>query len=535
MVTKGDILTEASHGMAGSRYLVFTAFVSGSIVMVLELIGSRVIGPSFGVSLFIWTSLITVTLISLALGYWIGGKLADARTSGAALFTIILAAGVTTLLIPVIKGYVLAHSLSLGLRSGSLVSSVVLFAPSLFLLGMVTPYTVKLYMKDGVHKVGKTVGWLYAVSTFGSFLGTVSTGFVLIPSIGVNNIIYLSSVVLLCTGAGYWAFFHRKVYVAGLAALPAFMFFLPPHLPSLTRADGTHVKLMDEIDSEYGQIKVVDYFYGEQRLREFLLENIIQGGIDVNTGLPISKYTYYIERLASAYKPDAKTALVIGLGNGAIPRRLLKYYGIKTDVVDINPDVVKTAEKYFYYKGADHDTYIKDGRMFLRSSKNVYDLIVLDAFAGDIPPSHLISMEAFRLMKRRLSKDGVLLINFIGSNRKGGTAVPASLYRTLLDVFPRVDIYSSPEYEGSVATVVNMIFTASNTATALPVEPAFLPPVWAPIEKDVEGVLSRKVSLDKGPFLFTDDYNPVDFEDMRTREALHYGTVMSGDMAIMTY
>ena len=207
-------------GDGSNKYLVFTAFACGSIVMVVELIGSRVIGPPFGVSLFVWTSLITVTLVSLALGYWLGGRLADRYGSFGALFTVIFLAGLSLLAVPVIKGTVIGLSLSLGLRAGSLVSSTVLFGPPLFLLGMVAPYTVKLYMGDGRDGIGRTVGWLYAVSTAGSFVGTVSTGFILIPNVGVNNIIYLSSASLILIGALYWLLFRRKAYAMAVVAMP---------------------------------------------------------------------------------------------------------------------------------------------------------------------------------------------------------------------------------------------------------------------------------------------------------------------------
>jgi len=524
-----------ASGPGISRYLVFTTFVAGAIIMVLELIGSRVIGPPFGVSLFVWTSLISVALVGLALGYWIGGKLADSIATPAALFNIILIAGAFTFTIPLTKGFIMEHALSLGLRGGSLVSSAALFGPPLFFLGMVAPYTVKLYMKDELERVGKTVGGLYAISTCGSFLGTIFTGFLLIPNLGVNNIIYLSSATLLTITALYWIIFRGKLYAMAAVTVPVALLFIPENLPSVTRPDGTEVRLLINKDSAYGQIKVVDYSYGDERLREFLLENMVQGGIEVNSGLSISKYTYYIEHLANAYKSDASRALVIGLGSGIIPGRFLAHYGITTDVVEINRDVVETAERYFSYDTGAHDTFIQDGRTFLKRDGSPYDIIVLDAFSGDTPPGHLISLEAFAMMSKRLSDDGVLLINFVGTNREEDSGVPASLYRTLGEVFPRVDIYAGPEYARKSFSVVNMIFAASMRATAPPTAPSIEAPVWPPFRDDIDGLLGRKVSFNNGPFLFTDDYNPVDFEDRRAREAFRYGTVSSADREIMIY
>lgn len=522
---------ERSRGALGA-YLVFTAFVSGAVVMVIELLGSRIIGPPFGVSLFVWTSLITVALVSLALGYWFGGRLADRKTSHGSLFAIILLAGAFVLSIPLIKGVVIGKAVYLGLRAGSLASSAVLFGPPLFLLGMVSPYTVKLYMREDMG-VGRTVGWLYAVSTFGSVTGTVLTGFLLIPNLGVNNIIYLSAFILFGISAGYWAVFMKKPIAAAVMALPALFFLMPGELPSVTRPDGTNVSVVMSKDSPYGQIKVVDYSYGETRHREFLLENIIQGAIDVNTGLPLSKYTYYAEQLAMTYRPAPERALVIGLGSGILPRRFGQY-GIRTDVVEIDSAVIETAEEYFSFDPEKHSIFIQDGRYFLKSPGEDYDIIFLDAFSGDTPPSHLVSLESFELVKKRLSSDGVLLINFIGESRTGTHAVPSMLQSTLKGIFSHVDVYASSGYFSDTPQVVNLLFVAYDGERDL--ANGFVPAnVHPPLIEDLKGLYSRRIPLGESRLLFTDDYNPIDFHDLRTRERFRESIISSTDSAVFIH
>jgi len=502
------------------------------MVMVIELLGSRIIGPPFGVSLFIWTSLITVALVSLALGYWFGGALADRKTSHGALFWVIFLAGVFVLSIPLTRGFIIGSALSLGLRAGSLASSVALFGPPLFLLGIVSPYIVRLYMSSEMG-VGRTVGRLYAVSTFGSFIGTVLTGFVLIPGLGVNNIIYLTAFILFALSAGYWAFFRQRLFAAAVLALPVILASSPADLPSTVRTDGVKVTVIEKSDSPYGQIKVVDYSYGDTNYREFLLENMIQGTVDTSTGLPVSRYTYYAEQLGLAYSPASRRALVIGLGSGILPQRF-SAYGIETDVVEIDPGVVETASKHFSYDRSRHRTFIQDGRYFLNSAGEAYDIIFVDAFSGDTPPSHLVSLEAFELMKRRLTPDGVLVMNFIGESRTGDALVPSMVKETLGRVFPNVEVYTSPAYFSDVPRAVNMIFVAWEGARTP--DEGFMPRDFNPdYLEDLKGIYSRKVSLGSPGFAFTDDYNPIDFYDLGTRERLREYIISNTDREIFIY
>ena len=165
-------------------YLKITALISGALVMVIEVLGSRVIGPFFGVSLHVWTSLIAVTLIALSLGYALGGIYADRKNNADTLFLIILLSGVSVLVIPLVKGTILTITMPLGLRGGAFTSALILFGPSLFLLGCVSPYLIKITAKE-LHSIGRTVGGFYALSTFGSVLGTFVTGFFLIVFLSV--------------------------------------------------------------------------------------------------------------------------------------------------------------------------------------------------------------------------------------------------------------------------------------------------------------------------------------------------------------
>jgi len=176
----------------------FVVFLCGAIVMSFEILGSRVLAPNFGSSVFVWGSLISVFLAGLSAGYYLGGRLADINPSSRKLSLIIIAPGILFLTFPLysspISDWIFMKDL--GVRMSPLIASSVLFLiPSVF-LGIVSPYTAKL-MICSLHTSGKTIGTLYALSTFGSIIGTLITSFYLITLAGVNALIMGQGVLLV--------------------------------------------------------------------------------------------------------------------------------------------------------------------------------------------------------------------------------------------------------------------------------------------------------------------------------------------------
>ena len=155
-------------------------FLCGASVMAVGILGTRIIVPHFGAGVFVWTSLITVAMVALTLGYWLGGKLADRRPSSLLLSGILLTAAATITLIPVLRAPVLDSAWDFGLRTGSIFTVTALFFPSLFLLGMISPFTVRLEA-DGFAHAGSSAGRLHAICQLGSVMGAVLTGFLLLP------------------------------------------------------------------------------------------------------------------------------------------------------------------------------------------------------------------------------------------------------------------------------------------------------------------------------------------------------------------
>lgn len=499
-------------------FLILTAFTCGTLIMVIEVIGSKVIGPFFGISLFVWTSLIAVTMISLALGYAIGGYLSDRMPSPDVLYILILLAGVFVLLIPLCKSPVLKLSMSLGLRAGSFFSCMVLFGPSLILLGCVSPYLIKIFLKE-MSTVGRTVGSFYAISTVGSVTGTILTGFLLVAFMSVEEIFLATGTILILLTCSYFLFFKKKWTVATLLFLPLLLFLITPE-PSLSKTmkNGTRVQIVAKKDSFYGNVKVVDYSYGFNHHREMIIDGSIQGGLDMVRKQPFYAYPYFLSSIPKHIYPEGKDCLVVGLGPGVIPN-LFESMGVRTDVVDIDPIVVDMAQKHFGFNNSG-EVYIEDARYYLTRNQKKYDYLILDVFGGDTAPSHIVSLEAFRLMKEDLDPRGVLGMNLV-ANASNDMFVLLSVKKTLQEVFQNVELIFNFDPSKGTGNGNISIFAYDGAPIRISTD-IFTPEMFHPSARDVLRKFdSFKVELEANSddaIILTDSFNPIDYYSLNTKE-----------------
>ena len=523
-----------SHAAQPTRaflgFLLLTAVLCGGLVMVIEVLGSRVIGPFFGVSLFVWTSLISVALIALALGYAVGGWLADRRDRPGWLYAIIALAGIATLLVPIARGAVLELTVPLGLRAGSFTATLLLFGPALWLLGMVSPYLVKLARRE-TASLGFTVGGFYALSTLGSVAGTVLTGFVLIGMLGVDRIFQLAGTLLLLLSAGYFVFFARRPAAAALLLLAVPGWFGSEVLVDRVMANGTRVTEIETRDSHYGRLQVTEYSGGQTRTRELSIDGLIQGGMDLANGLPVYEYPYFLQFVPTALQPDGERALVIGLGVGMVPGWYVQR-GMTVDVVDIDPDVVELARRYFGFT-TNGRVAVEDARTFLAAPGPSYDYILLDVFSGDVTPGHLLSREAVALVAGRLAEGGVLAMNLIGSLGTDNF-MTASVVATLRTAFDTVELMPTFDPSRNATGEGNLIVVAYQGPHRA-VTPRVLSPVHRLAADQVRANLGRRYRFAPGTpsIVLTDDYNPIDVYDAPLRERVRRSIIATTEPELL--
>jgi len=164
---------------------------SGFFVMAVELLGGRLLAPSFGSGIYVWGAIITIFMLALSLGYLAGGRLSVANPSVRRLGSILLLAAVTVL--PILWfGDAMLDWVSESIadpRGASLLAATCLFFVPTFFSGMISPYAVRLLVNDRANS-GKHAGQLYFVSTFGSAAGTLLTSFYLVLILEVNHILF---------------------------------------------------------------------------------------------------------------------------------------------------------------------------------------------------------------------------------------------------------------------------------------------------------------------------------------------------------
>jgi len=181
--------------------IAFMAFVSGFCIMTVEMLGARILSPYFGGSLSVWGSIITIFMLALALGYLLGGRLSTRTPSGLIYALFFIGAALFSLPIILFADSVM-RPIMVNIedpRYGSLLASIFLFFIPTSILGMISPYSVRL-MVDREEHSGHMAGLLYFISTLGSALGTLGTSFYFVLWYEVNQILWGAVVSLVVAG-----------------------------------------------------------------------------------------------------------------------------------------------------------------------------------------------------------------------------------------------------------------------------------------------------------------------------------------------
>jgi len=478
-VEDGAVVSTSGRRLQG-WLLILLVFVAGACSLAVELSASRLLAPYFGTSLFVWANLIGLILLYLTVGYYLGGRLADRYPRPAVLYLLTIIASLLIGLIPFISRPILFWSLSafatysVSVFYGSLVSVILLFALPVILLGCVSPFAIRLSVKQ-VVKSGRTAGQLYAISTAGSILGTFLPVLWLIPTIGTYRTFIVTAVSLLLVSiagliasiphtGGVARFRGNKNLLFVLLLIPLGLSLLgsqgPIKPPGGTDGGGV---LVTERESPYNYIQVVRVGNETQLV---LNEGLgIHSVYNPNSVLTQGPWDYFLIapffNKAPFTQSQVRRVGVIGLGAGTIPREFSAIYGpIPIDGVEIDGTIVKLAQQYFHMNEPNLHVIVEDGRYYLRTAKVLYDEIGIDAYQQPYVPFQLTTSEFFQEVRSHLTPTGVAVIN-AGRTCCDFRLVEA-LAQTMRSVFPNVYIIDTQRFENSLVIGTNAPTSLSN-------------------------------------------------------------------------
>ncbi|HET8884425.1 MAG TPA: fused MFS/spermidine synthase [Candidatus Saccharimonadales bacterium] len=408
--------------------LAIIAFVSGFSLMVFELAAARVLAPSIGSSTYVWTSVIGVIIAALSLGYWVGGKLADKRAQPADIAWLCLAAATTITMVLLTYLSLLDWTVNSfeDARVQGVVASLVLFAPTSFLIGTLSPYLVKLKITS-LQTSGQSFASLSALESIGGITGTFIAGFILFGYIGSRETF---AVVVLALLAVSWLIVPRvhwsgRLWASGLIAIICF--------------GSLHTMHPGQIDTPSAHYSIINGVMDGQAARGIATgPNGTQSGIYLHQ--PDKLLFWYTQQMAAVVKaaPSHERILVLGGGAFTLPQYLAHTYPDSTvDVVEIDPELADIARQHFHYSDPQNVNLIfEDARTYVNETDKTYDVVLVDVYSDASVPFSLMTKEYGQHIQRLLAANGVVAANLIANTT--GTCEPLlraldAPYRTEFD------------------------------------------------------------------------------------------------------
>ena len=483
------------HGRRGRLALGALVFGAGIGALATEITASRLLAPYFGSSTIVWANLIGIILAALALGYWLGGKVADRHPRPRLLGLVVLASGVFIAAIPFVSDPFLDLTVeglddaSVGAVIGSFLAVLLLCSPPVVLLGMVSPFAIRLAVEN-VETAGAVAGRLYALSTAGSLVGVFLPALVLIPWVGTQRT-FIVVAALLAVSSCFLLGLRFLVVAGALAALAA----LPPG------AVKPEAGLLHEETSFHQYIQVVEQPDGRRvlRLNEGIAVHSVWRPDSVLTG---GVWDAFLALPPLLGRPLERVA-ILGNAAGTTARALGVYYpDADIDGVEIDAAVSRVGRRWFGLEDnprlAVHDL---DARPFLRSTDRRYDLIVVDAYHQPYVPFYLATREFFRLVREHLAPGGIVALNVakVPDDRRLVHAIGTTLAAEL----PQVLEWPALRFNTIVLGLVEPL-TATEMRRRLGSGPSDLASLREILARDVE-----PLEPSGGPW--TDDRAPVEW------------------------
>jgi predicted membrane-bound spermidine synthase len=399
----------SDHRSLITDHSIFFAALEGATVMAVELMAARMLAPYFGASLYVWVAVIGITLLSLAIGYYFGGRVVQQYKGVNTLYWVLMGAAVFLIMMHIVSQQLTLAFAGLDLRVAVVIVSVLLIFPPLVLMGMVPTMLIR-QLTSKADGAGSAAGRVFTISSASGLISLPVFGFMIIPAFGLTG---PSMMVGLLVGIfPFIKLISSKKYIALVFVVLMMISWSLRNSASST----PDVQIKYYTEGLLGQVLVADVYKndkGEKTDDRILFVNRM-GQTFVDTKTKASKWNYITFASAAASKyPEQSTALVLGLGGGSVANNLSYALKFKVDAVELDARIAQVAKDYFLLN-PEVNVIIDDARHYIETTDRKYDLLFFDVFKGDVFPPHVLGVECFEKAKSLLNDNGMIVVNFNG-------------------------------------------------------------------------------------------------------------------------
>lgn len=392
--------------MLSKNKLYTISFAEGASVMAAEICGAKLLAPFFGSSLYVWSSVMAITLGGLAGGYFIGGQLSKKQHKFKILFFVLAFAVASLCLMPFLTPLFYFVGKHLSLIPAVVISVFVLLFPTMLCMGATSPLLISILTSD-VNQSGENSGKIYAISTVGGIIATFLCGFYLIPNAGIS--LTLISFAMILASASLLLVLKKKSnnFSAAILISPIVLAWfgftrLNSHKLTIYKTEGILGKLEIRNEPSEANSSII--------VRKLLINTIVQTEMNVDSKESVSEYIHLLEKNLT-YFPKGK-ALVLGLGGGLVSN-LFQQNNYRVTGVEFDERIISVAKQFFYLSDS-IKTVCDDARHFINTDDHKYNLVLFDIFKAEEQPSHVITKESLIKLKTLLDTNAVVLINTHG-------------------------------------------------------------------------------------------------------------------------
>jgi predicted membrane-bound spermidine synthase len=437
-----------------NKLLLCLSFLEGGSLMATELLSARMLAPYFGSSLFVWATVLAVTLGGLTIGYFLGGLISTSLKKDKLFLITLLYCGVMIMTMPFIAQWVLNFAHFFSFNVSVIQSGMLIILPPVIGMGMVSPLAIA-NLDSTVENSGKKAGLVYAISTTGGIFYTFLFGFyiiprfgLIIPSIATGFILSIIPAILLFKNGWKKSGIFIIIFLSTLG-----------YRSWQRKLTNNKIDVIYQKEGILGQVLVADipiFKNGKTEIERSLFVNRIIQTTYNKDNKKFNDHAYFnvAEDVLDKF-PNKSKMLLLGLGGG-----ILAEFGVdrkfEVNAVELDQRIIEVSQKYFNLS-KDITIIQDDARRFINNDTSKYNIIIFDLFRGEETPAHVFTAESLTSAKNLLSENGLLLINANGYFRNDIGKGTRSLFKTIRGLGLFVELYPTSKIESTS----NMIYLVS--------------------------------------------------------------------------